>query len=103
MIKSDLMWYDLYVSVLKYMGFQLNPYGMWVANKYIKGIQCTIAWYVDDNKASHVEQDVIDDVISKVEERFLVLKVTKCNVHTFIGMKIRYLKNRRISINMKET
>ena len=28
MIKSALLWNELYVSVLKYMGFQLNPYDM---------------------------------------------------------------------------
>ena len=55
---------------------------------------------MDDNKVSHVEQDVIDDVINKVEEGFPVSTVTKGNVHTFLGMKIRYLKNRRIAINM---
>ena len=28
MIKSALLWYKLYVSVLKYMGLQLNTYYM---------------------------------------------------------------------------
>ena len=71
MIDSALLWYELYVSVLKYMGFQLNTYDMCVANKDINGKQCTISWHVDNNKVSHVEQGVIDDVTNKVEERFL--------------------------------
>ena len=71
MVDSDLLWYELYVSVLKYMGFQLNTYDMCVANKDINGKQCTISWHVDNNKVSHVEQGVIDDVTNKVEERFL--------------------------------
>ena len=49
-----------------------------------------------------MEQHVTDGVISKVEEIFLVLIFTKGNVHTYLVMKIRYLKNRRIAINMKE-
>ena len=53
------------MSVLKNMGFQPNPYDLCVANKDLNGKQCTIAWYVDDNKVSYVEHDVIDDVISK--------------------------------------
>ena len=57
---------------------------------------------MDDNKVSYVEQEVIDDVIRKVEESFPVLTVTKGNVHTLLGVKIRYLDNRRIAINMKE-
>ena len=44
---------------------------------------------MDDKKVSHVEHDVIDDIISKVEERFLVLTVTEGNFHTFLEMKIR--------------
>ena len=45
-----------------------------------------------------MEQDVIDDVIIKVEERFPVLTVKKGNVHTLLGMKIMYLNNSRIVI-----
>ena len=67
MIESALLWYELYVSVLKDTGFQINPYTMCVQNKDINRKQCTIDWYVDDNKVSHVEQDVIDDVINKAE------------------------------------
>ena len=85
MIESALLWYELYLGVIKDMELQLNTYDMCVANKDINGEQWTIAYYLNDNKVSHVEQYVIDDVISKVEERFLVLKVTKCNVHTFLG------------------
>ena len=28
MIKSNVLWYKLYISVLKYMRLQLNPYNM---------------------------------------------------------------------------
>ena len=55
------------MSVLKDMGFQLNPNDMCVVHKDTNGKHCTIVWYVDDNKFSHVEKDVIDDVIIKVE------------------------------------
>ena len=102
MVESNLLWYELYVSVLKDVGFQLNPYHTCVANKDIKGKQCTIAWYVGDNKVSHVEQDVTDDFVNKVEEWLPVLTVKKVSVNTFLGMKIRFLKKRRIEINMKE-
>ena len=80
----NILWCDLYVGVRKDMRFQLNPYDMCVANKDINRIQCPIAWYVDYNKVSHVEQGVIYDIISKVEEISPVLTVTKSNVHTFL-------------------
>ena len=70
MIESAILWYELYMSILKDMGFQLNPYDIYVANIYINVKQCTTDWYFGGNKVPHVEQDVVDDVIIKVEERF---------------------------------
>ena len=49
-IESALLWYQVYPKTLKDVGFNLNPYDKCVANKTINGKQCTIAWYVDDNK-----------------------------------------------------
>ena len=75
MIESVLLWYEIYISVRKDMGFQLNPYYMCVANMDIKRKHWTIDWYVDDNKISYAEQETIDNVIIKVEENFLGLTV----------------------------
>ena len=52
------------------MVFELNPYDLCVANAELEGKQCTICWYVDDNKISHVNPKVIDDVIKKIESKF---------------------------------
>ena len=46
MIEYALLCRNIYVSVLKNMGFQLNPYVMCMTNKDINSKQCTIAWYV---------------------------------------------------------
>ena len=48
-----LLWYDLYANTLKDMGFEINSYDKCIANKMINGNQCTIGWYVDNNKISH--------------------------------------------------
>ena len=81
MIKSALHWYKLYRSLIKSMGLQLNPYDTCVANNNINGKKCTIHWYVDNNKVSRVEQEVIDDFISKVEEVLPGLTFIKGNLH----------------------
>jgi hypothetical protein len=49
-VQSTLLWYELFSGVLKVMGFELNLYDACVANKVIDRKQCTIVWYVDDNK-----------------------------------------------------
>ena len=62
MIESALLWYQLFSSVLTEQGFMLNPYDPCIANKMVNGKQCTIAWYVDDNMISHVEEEVVEDI-----------------------------------------
>ena len=102
MIKSALLWYDLYVSVLEGMGFVLNPYNMCVANKTIDRKQCTVAWYVTNNKISHVEQEVIDDIVDKIGKHFPGLTISKGTEHTFLEIKIKYQDDGTVSINMKD-
>ena len=65
-VKSALLWYDLFHNTLKEMGFALNSYDSCIANCTINGKQCTIAWYVDDNKISHMDPDVVTSIIEKL-------------------------------------
>ena len=100
-VKSALLWYDLFSTTLKDMGFKLNPYDPCIANCVIEGKQCTIAWYVDDNKISHVDPKVVSMIIDKLEERFGMMTVTRGKEHVFLGMNIRYTKERTAVISMK--
>jgi hypothetical protein len=70
-VKSALLWYDLFANTLQDMGFVLNPYDACIANKIIDGTQCTIAWYVDDNKISHRDTKVVSKVIARKIDRYL--------------------------------
>jgi hypothetical protein len=67
-VVSALLWYELFSGHLKEMGFKINPYDSCIANKIIDKKQCTIAWYVDDMKISHVNQDVVTQVIQDIEK-----------------------------------
>ena len=69
-IESALQWYNLYTQTLKSEGYILNEYDRCVANKNINGKQCTVAWYIDDNKASHVDSRVIDDLLDTIKTHF---------------------------------
>ena len=57
-MESALIFYDLYSKSLKSHGFMVNPYYRYIANSTIKSKQCTISWYVDDNKVSHIDEEV---------------------------------------------
>ena len=98
-IKSALLWYELFSGTLKKMGFVINDYDRCVANKDINGSQCTIVWYVDDAKVSHVDRSVVTDVISNIEKEFGKMEVTYGNVHVYLGMIIT-IEDRKITIDM---
>jgi hypothetical protein len=89
-IKSTLLWYNLFTEALKGMGFILKPYDTCVANKVTHGKQCTIYWYVDDLKISHVDPSVVDGVIAKIEKRLGKMVVTRGSKHTYVGMDIHF-------------
>ena len=52
-----------YSSKLVKLGFEINPNNKCVANKIIDGKQCTIAFYVNDNKISHADKNVVTNII----------------------------------------
>jgi hypothetical protein len=99
-MQSALLWFKLFTSTLVDMGFEINPYDMCVANKIINGKQCTICWYVDDLKISHMEQIVINSIIIKIEERYGKMTVTHGDTHTYVGMDIHFKGNREVTIAM---
>jgi hypothetical protein len=101
-VKSALLWYELFTSTLVTMGFELNPYDSYVANIVVDGKQCTIAWYVDDNKISHVDPKVTANVVEQIEERFGKMTITRGKKHVFLGMKIECFENGTASIDMTE-
>jgi hypothetical protein len=102
-VQSELLWYDLFTNTLVQMGFKLNPYDLCVANSQIKGKQRKIAWYVNDNKISHVDDTVVTDIIEKIEVKFGKMTVTRGKHHVFLGMDITFNDNDgTVTILMKE-
>ena len=98
MIESALLWYSLYVGVLQEEGFVVNPYDKCVANKMIDGKQCTLGFYVDDNKLSHVDPKVVDGVLEMVEGYFPGLVVERGKALNFLGMELEFIGNKQVAI-----
>ena len=101
-VKSALLWYDLFTGTLREIDFELNPYDTCVAHKILDRKQYTIAWYVYDNKISHIDPKVVTSIIEKIEERFGKMTVTHGKEHIFLGMKITYHKNGTAEIDTSE-
>ncbi len=100
-VKSALLWYELFTGTLQKMGFELNPYDPCVANKTINNKQCTIVWYVDDNKISHVDHRVVSQIVAAIEQHFGKMTVVRGRQHTFLGMEIAFNDDGTVRIGMK--
>jgi len=62
-LQAALLFWKLLSETLQEWGFVLTPYDKWVANKNIEGKQFTIIWHVDNLKISHVNKDVVENII----------------------------------------
>ena len=62
-IESDLLCQNFNVKTLKYLGFSINTYDRCMAKKMMDGKQYTIVCYVDYNKLSHVDPNVVTYVL----------------------------------------
>ena len=72
---SALLWYDLYTKTIKSYGFVINLYDWCIAKITIDGKQCMIAWYVEDNKVLHIDEEVNKRMIEMIDEHFGELTV----------------------------
>jgi hypothetical protein len=99
-----LFWKDLSGHLIR-QGFVLNPYDNCVANKMIEGTQCTIVWHVDDLKLSHLKQEVLEDLINTLNERYgkiTPLTVTRGDIHDYLGMTLDYSVPGTVTIRMDD-
>ena len=60
----------MFAECLESQGYTLNPYDMCVANKMVRGHQMTIAFYVDDLFACHVDIKALEELRTQIEDQF---------------------------------
>ena len=100
-IKSDLLWYNLYAKTLEYLGFSINPYDRFMANNMVCVKQCTIVWYVDDNKLLHVDPNLVTDILEEIRKNFGDLVISIYYTRDFLGMNIKIRKYKKVEIITK--
>ena len=100
-IGSTLFWYKLFSATLEGLGFEINPYDIFVANRIVEGTQCTLEWYVDDNKLSHKNPSVILDIIKKLKKTIVYLSVVRGDKHTLLRVNIE-IKDKIVQFDMVE-
>jgi len=94
-LQAALLFWRLLSNTLQEWGFKINEYDQCVANKIIKGNQCTIVWHVIDLKISHVDKDVVEEIIRKLTTKFgqdAPLTTSRGKVLDYLGIRIDYCK-----------
>jgi len=103
-LQAALLFWKLLSSTLQEWGFTINRYDQCVANKTIKGRQCTIIWHVDDLKISHVDKKVVEDVLKRLTEKFgqdSPLTTCRGKILDYLGMKIDYRRKGKVTFSME--
>ena len=69
----------------------------------INGKQCTVGWHVDDLKISHVDLEVVDDILNKLDDRYgkeAPMVTTRGKIHDYLGMTLDYNIDGKVQITM---
>jgi len=103
--QTALLFWQLLLETLTDWGFKLNEYDKCVTNKTIDCKQCTIIWNLDDLKISHMDCTIVEDMISKLNEKFgqespLVTSLGK--TLEYLGMCLDYTTKGKVKISMYE-
>jgi Reverse transcriptase (RNA-dependent DNA polymerase) len=102
-MQASLLFWRKFKGFLTDLGYKENLYDSCVVNKMINGKQCMVCWYVDDVKASHIEESVVEDLISKMQEEYgkdAPLTVSHGKVLEYISMKIDYSNTGKVMFSM---
>ena len=68
----------------------------------VNGKQCSIVWYVDDVKVSHVDRSVVEEVIMDLEDTFGKVNPVFGNKQEYLGMKVEIDDERNLHIDMRD-
>eukprot|EP00804_Cyclotella_cryptica_P027764 CCRYP_009202-RA/>CCRYP_009202-RA protein AED:0.72 eAED:0.12 QI:0/-1/0/1/-1/1/1/0/1137 len=103
-LKAAVLFWRKLLKSLRMRGFTLNPYDWCVANKMINGKQLTILWHVDDLKISHVETQVVDEIIASLKakyEKVGTMTVRRGKIHEYLGMTLDFSQPGKFIIGME--
>ena len=104
-----LAWKNLTKFLVEELDFRVNNYNRCVANKMIKGKQCTIALHVDNLKLLHIDPEGMTDILKKLYDKYgkevvngkeMKITATCGKVHEYLGMTINFLKPNKVMFSM---
>jgi hypothetical protein len=87
-VQSAKLWYDKLCKVLEADGYRKNAYDECLFNKSVNGVQCTVAFHVDDLLITCADMSVIDGLEIMLKENFSSITINKGNKHSYLAMNV---------------
>jgi hypothetical protein len=98
------LFYDKLRGLLEKWEFIINDYDECTFNKMVNGKQLTVQFHVDDLKISHMEENVIRDMVEDLNGVFgqdgTLLEASYGKVHEYLGMTIDYSEENVVKFTM---
>ena len=88
-LKVDMKLWSNLTSSLQDWVLQIKPYDLCVVKKKVNSKQIIVVWHVDYLKISHVESDVVKEMISQLSKLYrkdTYLKIHRGKVHYYLGI-----------------
>ena len=102
-IRAALIFWCKFTKQLTKWGFTVNPYDWCVANKLVRGSQLTITWHVDDLKISHVDKEVLEDLLKQLDGVFGKdgpLTIHRGKKHNYLGILLDFSLDGKVQVQM---
>ena len=88
-------------GAIENMGFEVNPYDPYVANKTVNRTQMTVTWHVDDLKIPHKNKKEVSTFIIQLSRSYGdKISVNRVKVHDYLGMDLDFSTPRRVRVSM---
>jgi hypothetical protein len=105
--RENWLFYKKFKKDLESIGFNINPYDPFVANRMIGCKEQMETWHVDDLKSSHINKKGNDDFLEWLQkmygdEKIAPVKEIQGQVHEYLAMKLDYSENGVIKLNMMD-
>ena len=99
-IKSSMLWYQTLTAFLMECGYVQNPYDPCVFNLTQDGVQCTVCFHVDDLMITCVNESMIDQLTSKLTDRFGTVTTHRGNQHNYLGALFDFSEEGKVHVSM---
>lgn len=100
-----VMFYNTLCTFLESLDFVVDPYDECTFNKIVNNKQCTLQFHMDNLMISHVNMNVVKEVVEDLNEYFGTIKLlfgTYGKIHEYLGIQIDLSKDQQVKISMQQ-